>query len=151
MTEANRRAAAGLPAEPAPETPSRTAGVRVTLGRNIVAIVAWGFVAAIVVQVYLAGIGVFRGNFEMHATFGHLLEIVAIAMLILLILVRGSRLQIGLSVLLLVLVVVQNVFIAVRETNPELAALHPVNAVAILVAAIVLARTTWRLGGLSDL
>ena len=36
-------------------------------------------------------------------------------------------------------------------SNPEIAALHPVNAVVILVASIVLARTTWRLGGFSEL
>ena len=146
MREADR----GRVSEP---EPTRRAGARVTLGRNLVAIVAWGFVAAVVAQVYLAGTGVFRQpqNFEMHATFGHVLEIVAVAMLVLLVLVRGSRLQIGLSVLLVVLVVGQNVFVAIRDTNPELAALHTVNAVVILVASIVLARTTWRLGGLTDL
>lgn len=137
----------------AESAPTGRAGARVTLGRNLMAIVAWGFVAAVVAQVYLAGAGVFRQpqNFEMHVTFGRVLEIVAVAMLVLLILVRGSRLQIGLSVLLVVLVVGQNVFVAIRDTNPELAALHAVNAVAILVASIVLARTTWRLGGFTDL
>lgn len=135
----------------APESPPRV-GARTTVGRNIVAIVAWGFVAAVLVQVYLAGVGVFRDpqNFELHVTFGHVLEVVALVMLIVLILVRGSRLQIGLGALLLLLVVAQNIFIALRTSNPELAAFHPVNAVVILVASIVLARTTWRLGGLTE-
>ena len=112
---------------------------------------AWGFVVAVVVQVYLAGIGVFRGDYAAHATFGHILELASVVLLILLVVVRASRTQIGLAVALLVLVVAQNVFINVRATNPELAAFHPVNAVLILVVSIILAQRTWRLGGLTGL
>ena len=127
------------------------AGVRVTLGRNVAAIVAWGFVVAVVIQFYLAGIGVFRGDYASHATFGHILELISVVLLILLVIVRASRVQIGLAVALVALVVAQNVFINVRATNPELAAFHPVNAVLILVVSIILAQRTWRLGGLTGL
>ena len=130
---------------------SGRAGVRVTLGRNIAAIVAWGFVVAVVVQVYLAGIGAFRGDYAAHATFGHILELTAVVLLILLVVVRASRTQIGLAVALLALVVAQNIFINVRATNPELAAFHAVNAVLILVVSIILAQRSWRLGGLTGL
>ena len=139
------------PSQPATRTSPTRTGPGYRLARNAIAIVAWGFVAAVLVQVYLAGIGVFRQDWELHRNFGHLLEIVSIVLLILLIVVRGSRLQIGLAALLIVLVVGQNIFIGLRTSNPELAALHPVNAVVILVASIVLARTTWRLGGFTEL
>jgi hypothetical protein len=133
--------------------PSRATGTRYTLVRNLIAVVAWGFVVAVVVQVYLAGLGVFRNpqNFELHVTFGHILEIVAIAMLVLLLVVRASRGQVVLAAVLTLLVIGQNVFIQVRGANPEFAALHAVNAVLILVVSIILAQRTWRLGGLTEL
>ncbi|HET8785433.1 MAG TPA: hypothetical protein VFM38_07345, partial [Candidatus Limnocylindrales bacterium] len=46
-------------------------GARYTLARNLIAIVTWGLVVAFVIQVYLAGIGVFRGNFELHRNVGY--------------------------------------------------------------------------------
>jgi hypothetical protein len=139
--------------EVGPSTRTVAVGARYTLARNLIALVAWGFVAAVVVQVYLAGLGVFRTpqNFELHVTFGHVLEIVAIALLVLLLIVRASRGQIVLAAVLTLLTIAQNVFIQIRETNPEFAALHPVNGVLILVVAIILAQRTWRLGGLTEL
>ena len=74
---------------------------------------------AILVQVYLAGIGVFKQDWELHRNFGHLLELVSIVLLVLLILVRGSRLQIGLAALLVVLVVGQNIFISSGCRTPR--------------------------------
>ena len=41
------------------------------------------------------------------------------------------------------LFILQSVFVAMRETSPEVAALHPVNGFLITLLAIVLARDAW--------
>ena len=40
-------------------------------GRRLFLAVSWLFVAGLIVQVYLAGMGVFGGNFENHVFFGY--------------------------------------------------------------------------------
>jgi hypothetical membrane protein len=141
----------GADAPKATDSEPSSGGVRVTLGRNVVAIAAWALVVAFVVQVYLAGIGVFRDNWELHRNIGYLLLFAAIAVLLLLLAVRASRRQIALAGLLIILVILQSVFVAARTSNPEFAALHPLNGFAIVLVSLILARTTWRLGGLTDL
>jgi hypothetical protein len=120
-----------------------------TLGRTILAIGAWIFVAGTVVQVFLAGLGVFRSptDFEVHRNFGYALGLLSLVLLILAIAVRASRLQVGLAVLLLVLFALQSVLVGVRTTTPEIAALHPLNGFAIVLTSIVFARHSWRLTG----
>ena len=142
---------AAEPVTPQPTGRTSRTGARFTLARNLIAIAAWGFFALVVVQFYLSGVGVFRGNFELHRNFGYLLQLIALVVLVLLIAVRAQRRQIWLAVAVLVLSLLQSVFILVRTSSPDIAALHPVNAVAILVASLILARTTWRLGGFTEL
>jgi hypothetical protein len=48
------------------------------------------------------------------------------------------------SLLLLVEFALQSVFVPMRGTNPEVAALHPLNGAIMLVVAFVLARSAWR-------
>jgi hypothetical membrane protein len=147
MREGNARANAARETEAG----STKGSSRSVLGRNVIAIATWGLVAGFVVQVYLSGIGVFRGNFELHRNVGYLLGLAAIVVFLLLLAVRASRRQIALGGLLVILVILQSVFVMFRTSTPEIAALHPVNGFVILVVSLVLARTTWRLGGLTDL
>ena len=140
-----------LPEELAPQ-PASAGGVRVTLGRNLLAIATWALAIGVVIQVFLAGLGVFRGpaDFELHRNVGYLLGLVALLLAILAFVVRAHRLQRGLGILLVVLFALQSVFIAVRESAPEIAALHVVNGMAIVLVTALFAMRSWRLGGLSD-
>lgn len=104
--------------------------------------VAWLFLACVVVQVFLAGLGVFAGaqNFNLHREFGYLFGWLTLLLLVLAIAGRLGRRWIGLSALLLVLFALQSVFVALREALPAAAALHPVNALAIFGVALHVAR-----------
>jgi hypothetical protein len=104
--------------------------------------VAWLFVACVVVQVFLAGLGVFAGtqNFSLHREFGYLFGWLTLVLLLLALVGRLGRRWIGLSALLLVLFAFQSVFVALRGVMPEAAALHPVNALAIFAVSLHVAR-----------
>ncbi len=104
--------------------------------------VAWLFVACCVVQVFLAGLGVFEdgSRFAVHRDFGYAFGLLTIVLIVLAIAGRLGRVVIGLSVLLLVQFVMQSVFVVLRESAPVVAALHPVNGFGILLVGIVAAR-----------
>jgi Family of unknown function (DUF6220) len=109
--------------------------------------VAWLFVACVVVQVFLAGLGVFDSpsGFVTHREFGYLFGWLVPVLLVLAIAGRMGRRIIGLSVLLIVLFTLQSVFVQLRTSQPALAALHPVNGFLIGLVGIVLARDGRRL------
>jgi uncharacterized protein DUF6220 len=104
--------------------------------------VAWLFVACVIVQVFLAGLGVFDNptQFITHRDFGYLFGWLVFVLLALAIAGRMGRRVIGLSALLIVLFILQSVFVAFRTSQPALAALHPVNGFLIGLIGIVLAR-----------
>lgn len=102
-------------------------------------------VAGLVVQVFLAGMGVFDGaaNFATHATWGYLLELLPLLMLVLAALGRLGRRQIVYAVAIFLMFMLQSVFVAVRGDLPMIAALHAVNGFGILLLGIVAAREAW--------
>jgi hypothetical membrane protein len=104
--------------------------------------VAWLFVACVVVQVFLAGLGVFDSatRFVTHRDFGYLFGWLVFILLALAIAGRMGRRITGLSALLIVLFILQSVFVAVRTSQPAIAALHPLNGFLIGIVGIVLAR-----------
>ena len=106
------------------------------------AAVAWLFLACVVIQVFLAGLGVFAGssNFEVHRNFGYVFGLLTVVMVVIAAIGRLGRRLIGLSALLVALFTLQSVFIAFREGLPAAAALHPVNALAIFYVAQLVAR-----------
>ncbi len=109
--------------------------------------VAWLFLACVVIQVFLAGLGVFAGssNFEVHRNFGYIFGLLTIVMVVIAAIGRLGRRLIGLSALLVVLFTLQSVFIAFRDGLPAAAALHPVNALAIFYVAQLVARDALQL------
>jgi len=117
--------------------------------RTIHLIVAIAFVAGVVVQVFLAGLGVFDdpATFTLHASWGYLLELVVLAMLILAAIGRLGRRQILYAAALLGMFMLQSVFVVVRESYPAVAALHPLNGFAILLLGIVVVRDAWAMRG----
>lgn len=104
--------------------------------------VIWLFVACVVVQVFLAGLGVFSAEdkFEFHRNFGYTFGWLALLLPLLAWVGRLGRRTIGLSFLVTVLFILQSVFVALRTDMPYLAALHPVNALAIFWLSLSLAR-----------
>jgi hypothetical protein len=106
------------------------------------AVVAWLFVAAIVVQVFLAGVGLFvRGfdTFSYHRALGWLLHGGPLVVLLFAWAAHPGRTTMWLSGLLLLLVGIQPFLPAMRDDAPFVAALHPVNALAIFAVGLVIA------------
>ena len=117
------------------------------ISRVAFAAVAWLFLACVVIQVFLAGLGVFAGSsyFELHRNFGYIFGLLTVVMVVIAAIGRLGRRLIGLSALLVLLFTLQSVFIAFREGLPAAAALHPVNALAIFWVAQLVARDALQL------
>lgn len=102
---------------------------------------AWLFLGCVVVQVFLAGMGVFGGaGYDAHRTFGYVFGWLTLALLVLAIVGRMGRATIIGASALLVLFALQSLFVALRADVPWAAALHPVNALAIFFVAWHLVR-----------
>lgn len=107
--------------------------------------VAWLFVACVVIQIYLAGLGVFDrpAQFLTHRDFGYLFGVLTLVMLGLSAVGRMPRTLIGGSALLLLLFALQSVFIVFRASAPGVAALHPLNGFVIMLVALAVAWSAW--------
>jgi hypothetical protein len=115
------------------------------IARSLHAIIAWLLVAALVVQVWLAGRGVFEspGLFATHRDVGYMLSIFPIVLLVLGFLGGMGRRVAIMAAVIFGLFILQSVFVVMRTSTPAIAALHPVNGFLILLVAIVLARESW--------
>jgi hypothetical protein len=108
-------------------------------------IVAWAFVIGVVVQVFLAGLGVFDdpATFKVHATWGYTLELLPLILLLLAAAGRLGRRQVLYAAALFGMFMLQSIFVALRTDLPMIAAIHPVNGFAILLVGIAMARDAW--------
>ena len=107
------------------------------------AVVAWLFVAVIVVQVFLAGVGLFVGGtdtFSAHRALGWMLHLAPIVVLLFAWGAHPGPTTMWLSGLLLLLVGIQPFLPSMRGDLPFVAALHPVNALAIFAVGLLIAR-----------
>ena len=112
-------------------------------GRIAFALVAWLFLIAIVIQVFLAGVGLFVPGvdmFQYHRQLGWLLHGGPLLVLLFAWAAGAGRRTIWLSVALLVLVAIQPFLPGMRVDSPFAAALHPVNALAIFWLSVAIAR-----------
>jgi hypothetical protein len=116
-----------------------------SLARQVHPVTTAAFAACAVIQVFLAGLGVFDDPraFISHREFGYLIGWFTLLILVLALVGREPRRITGLSALLLVLFALQSVFVAVRADMPAVAALHPLNGFAILAVAAYTARISW--------
>ena len=117
--------------------------------RMVHALAAMVFVAAIVVQVFLAGAALLQlggsGDFRTHIDFGYTwVGLASLAVVVTAALARVGRRRIGISALLLVLYIVQTLLPALKKDMPSVAALHPVNAMLLFGLAAWFAWTAWR-------
>ncbi|HEX5578780.1 MAG TPA: hypothetical protein VFY43_03855 [Candidatus Limnocylindria bacterium] len=109
--------------------------------RTLYAGMAWLFFGAVVVQVFLAGLGLLGGG-DMHAHigFGFLLPLLTIPLLLLAWAAQPDRRTFRLTVLLLFVTFLQTFLPGLRQDAPVLAALHPVNALLIFWVGLTIAR-----------
>lgn len=115
------------------------------VARTIHLVVSVLFVAALVGQVFLAGLGVFSSaaSFATHRDVGYMLSLVPIVLLIAGLAGGLGRRAAILAIVVFVLFILQSVFVAMRTSAPAIAALHPVNGFLILLVGIVIARDAW--------
>jgi hypothetical protein len=107
----------------------------------------WLYVAGLLVQVFLAGMGIFgvARDFAPHVGLGWLLHLVPVLLLIAAAVARvGSRL-IWWNVALLVVQFVQPIFALARTDSPVVAAFHPVLALVVFWLAVTIGLMAWRL------
>ena len=110
--------------------------------RYAFAVVAWATVAAIILQVFFIGLGLFDGSekLELHRTFGWILHLVAIIVPITAALAAAGRTRILLAILLAAMVWVVPILAALRSDAALLAAFHPVGAILTFWLATFVAR-----------
>ena len=120
-----------------------------SIARTAYPVVAGLFVACAVIQVFLAGLGVFDdpNAFITHRNFGYMFGWLTLVLLVIALVGRMPRRYVGLAVLLLVLFALQSVFVALRQDMPAVAALHPLNGFCILGVATYTAWTSWKARG----
>ena len=104
--------------------------------RGVAALIALG----VVVQVFLAGLGIFGAadfrDFGEHEAFGWTLHTLAVVLVLLAIAGPRTRWDIGASIALLVLMTVQIMLVNSADDAPGLAALHPTLALLVLALAL---------------
>jgi hypothetical protein len=93
---------------------------------------------AVVIEFFFAGLGVFQAaSFQIHKITGYAIGLASVLMLVVALAGWLGRTRILLSVLLIVLMFIQMWLV---HSSPQVAALHPVNAVIILFAVLKLVR-----------
>lgn len=111
------------------------------IARTLHVVVAWVLVAGLVVQVWLAGRGVFdTTTFAPHREFGYTLSVVPLVLLVLGFVGGMGRKVAGLAAAIFLLFIVQSILVALRTSQPAVAALHPVNGFLIVLLAVLLVR-----------
>ena len=99
------------------------------------------FLAGLLLQFYLAGIALFgAGSFQPYRMLGDALTILAILFPVLALVGRLGRKLIGLSILLVFLTIVQIMLPSLRGSVSWIAALHPVNALALMGVSAMIRR-----------
>ena len=116
-----------------------------SIARNLHTVIACVFVAGLVLQVWLAGLGVFQSPtmFDTHRNVGYTLSLFSIVLLVLGLLGSMGRRTAILAAAIFGLFILQSILVVMRDSIPAVAALHPVNGFLILFLAIVLARDSW--------
>lgn len=110
--------------------------------RYVYAALAWAFVAGIVVQVYLIGLGLFASSDyrELHDNFGWILHLVPPFILIATAVARAGRIRILQTAALAVTIFFVPILAALRADAPLAAAFHPLGALLAFALAILVAR-----------
>jgi hypothetical protein len=101
---------------------------------------AWVIFLGGIVVIYLIAQSVFGGGSPAnHGAFGRILFLISLKLLIASLVCRSSRLNVGLSLLVPVLLFAQGMFVYVPAFAPAVRALHGVNGIVIMGICYVLA------------
>ena len=116
------------------------------IARPIHLVLAWLFVIGLLVQVFLAGMGVFSGAsaFATHRDFGYLLTMVPVLLIVTALVGRFGRWHAIAAAVMVGQFILQSILVFQRDLVPAIAALHPVNGFVILLIAVWVARDTGR-------
>ena len=103
-------------------------------------VLAWLVVVAIVAQVFFIGLGLFAGseNTATHRTFGWILHMLPILVLLAAAVSRAGRRHWQWALALAVVVFIVPILVLMKDT-PVIAALHPVGAIVAFWLAVVVA------------
>ena len=115
--------------------------------RYVYLILIWAYLAAILVQVFLAGIGLFTTNrdFETHRSLGYLLHLVPVLILIVAFVARPGSATLLWTAALVVVQGIQPLLPMLRADYPLAAALHPVLALVIFWLGLTIGLRAWQL------
>jgi hypothetical protein len=118
----------------------------VQIGRYAYMAVIWVFVAFLVTQIFFAGLGLFGvpRDMTLHAGFGWLVHILDLLLLVVALVARVGRPTIWWVLVLFLTSAIQPFLPEFRTDLPVVAALHPLNAVAMSIIAAKLAVETPR-------
>jgi bacteriorhodopsin len=105
-------------------------------------VLAVAFAAAIVLQVFFIGLGLFAGseNLELHREFGWWLHLAPLLILVAAALAGASRRRILQAIALVVVIWIVPILAAVRADLPVLAAFHPIGAFVGFAVSLLVAR-----------
>lgn len=110
-------------------------------GRVIFAAAAWLFLVGVLVQVFLAGVGLFGlADWTAHVSLGWTLGSAPILLVLFALVARVRRSTVLLTVGLMIAAIIQPELAAARTNAPVVAAFHPVNALLVFWLALVVAR-----------
>ncbi|HEX3783040.1 MAG TPA: DUF6220 domain-containing protein [Pseudonocardiaceae bacterium] len=126
-----------------------TGGTPSGLRQGAIAALRYGamlFGALVIVQIYLAGSGIFAAtgpvklasSLDPHRVLGNVLAVVALLVLIAAIVARPGRRSLITAIVMFVLTGIEGLVAGWGSTSPYLGALHPVIAVVILGLAVAL-------------
>lgn len=115
--------------------------------RYIYLALIWVYLAAILVQVFLAGTGLFTAgrDFETHRSLGYLLHLVPVLLLLVAFVARVGASTLWWTAALLVVQGIQPLLPMLRVDYPWAAALHPVLALVIFWLALTIGLRAWQL------
>jgi hypothetical protein len=144
-TGVSRLARDGVPMTPGRATAEHPVMARAIrelgFARLLFAAGAWAFVGCVCIQVFLVGLDLFAHvDASVHRNFAYLYGWLVPTFVLLSRLPRVPRATRLPALILLVLLAAQTVMPSLRDDYPIVAALHPVNALAIFAVGVALAR-----------
>jgi hypothetical protein len=116
----------------------------VRVGRYAYVAVIWAFLAFLAIQIFFAGLGLFAipPDMRLHASFGWYVHILDLLLIVVALLARVGRPTIWWVLALFLTSAIQPLLAAAHTDLPLVAALHPLNAVAMSLIAVKLALET---------
>lgn len=110
-------------------------------------VLVWMYLAGILVQVFLAGMGLFgtARDFEPHVGLGWILHLVPVLLLIAAAVARVGRRLLWWTTALLIVQFIQPLLALLRNDVPLVAAFHPVLALIVFWLALTIGMKAWQL------